>query len=137
MSTNYTNAFIVISPDSVAASGIVPGKPETIAGMQYALLRDRPYELTSDELLFEVHCLRSGIPAAESAEARAQFFSRSHACLRASPLVKQYGWGIHHDEASKIALYGVGTADYRRLSQSPDLTIVAGMRNKRAKTGKA
>jgi hypothetical protein len=135
MSTNYTNAFIVISPDSEAASGIVPGKPETIAGMQYALLRDRPYELTSDDMLFEVHRLRSGIPAAESTEARAQFFSRSHACLRASPLVKQYGWGIHHDETSKIALYGVGTADYRRLSQSPDLTVVAGMRNKRAKAG--
>jgi hypothetical protein len=29
----------------------------------------------------------------------------------------------------------VGTADYRRLSQSPELTVVAGMRNKRAKTG--
>jgi hypothetical protein len=135
MSTNYTNAFIVISPDSEAASGIVPGKPETIAGMQYSLLRDRPYELTSDELLFEVYCLRGGIPASKRTEARAQFFSQSHPCLRTSPLVKQYGWGIHHDETAKIALYGVGTADYRRLSQSPDLTVVAGMRNKRAKTG--
>jgi hypothetical protein len=135
MSTNYTNAFIVISPDSEAGSGIVPGKPETIAGIQYELLRDRPYELTSDELLFEVYCLRSGIPASESTEARARFFSQAHPCLRTSPLVKQYGWGIHHDETSKIALYGVDTADYLRLSQSPDLTVVAGMRNKRAKTG--
>ncbi len=49
-----------------------------------------------------------------------------------SPLVKQLGWGIHHDRESKIAAYGVETDAYRELSARKNLKIVAGVRSQSA-----
>jgi hypothetical protein len=127
--TNYFNTFITVSPDTKAVAGTVPTKPETIAGRLHGLLAARPYEMTSDDVLFEVFRLRNGVPEAERDEARAAFFSRSQACLRTCPLVKQFGWGIHHDEQGRIALYGVESADYRRLAQDKSLTVISGIRS--------
>lgn len=56
----------------------------------------------------------------------------SQACLRASPLVKQFGWGLHHDEAGRVAAYGVETEEYRKLATRADLKIVTGMRRHKA-----
>ncbi|WP_431855762.1 DUF6157 family protein [Azospirillum sp.] len=132
MSTNYRNTFITVSPDCGAAQGTVPAKAESVAGLQHALLRERPYAITSDDLLFEVFARRNDIAETDRPQARAAFFAKPQACLRVSPLVKQYGWGLHHDGDGRVALHAVESDDYRRLLARPDLTIVAGMRNRRA-----
>ncbi|QQB32238.1 hypothetical protein I6I07_16135 [Achromobacter deleyi] len=132
MTTNYTEAFITVSPDSTATAGATPTKAGSIAQIQHELLTRQPYHYTSDDLLFEVHVIRQGIAAKDRKPAREAFFAKPQACLRASPLVKQFGWGLHHDADAKVAAYGVGSEDYRELSARADLKIVAGMRSKRA-----
>jgi hypothetical protein len=131
-STNYRNTFITVSPDSTAVTGIVPSRPGTVADRQFALIRDQPYAFTSDELLFTVHAQKHEIADGDLDKARSAFFAKSQACLRASPLVKQYGWGVHHDENERIALVPVNSEKYQRLSTDPAVTVVAGMRSKRA-----
>ncbi|WP_310534125.1 DUF6157 family protein [Novosphingobium sp.] len=131
MTTDYFSTFITASPDSTAAQGVPPAKPHTIAGQQYALLSKHPYARTSDELLFDVHCQRSGIDGAEKGAAREPFLAKSKACLRASPLVKQHGWGLHFDKDGKVALYGVESPEYCALAQSDDVKVIPGMRSSR------
>lgn len=130
--TNYHETFITVSPDTTAEAGTVPVKEGSIAQLQYALVSARPYAMTSDDLLFAVHALRNGIAEADRAEARAAFFSKGQACLRASPLVKQFGWGVHHDAEGRIALVGVESEDYRALDERADVKSIPGMRSKRA-----
>lgn len=132
MSTNYLNTFITAAADCKARAGTVPSKAGTIGALQLSLLLARPYALTSDELLLEVHIIRNGIPPEDREAARDRLFAKPQACLRASPLVKTYGWGLHHDGAGRIAAHGVETDAYRDLSTRPDLAVVAGMRNGRA-----
>lgn len=132
MTTNYTEAFITVSPDSTATAGTTPTKAGSIAQIQHELLTRQPYHYTSDDLLFEVHAIRQGIAAKDRKPAREAFFAKPQACLRASPLVKQFGWGLHHDADAKVAAYGVGSETYREFSARADLKIVAGMRSKRA-----
>ncbi len=131
MTTDYFSTFITASPDSTAAQGVPPAKPETIAGLQYALLSQHPYARTSDELLFDVHCQRSEIVGAAKGAAWDAFLAKSKACLRASPLVKQHGWGLHFDEDGKVALYGVESPEYRALEQGKDVKVIPGMRSSR------
>lgn len=131
MSTNYFQTFITASPDSKVEKGTVAARPGSIAQLQLALLSE-PYRFTSDELLFEVHAIRNEIAEADRASERDAFLARSQACLRASPLVKQFGWGLHHDENGRVAAFGVETDAYRKLSEQPDLKIVPGMRSRRA-----
>ncbi len=123
-STNYTNTFILVAPDCPVDCGTLPPNPESVAGLQHALLSQQPYALTSDELLFEVY--RQRHPEAT----REAFFSKSQACLRASPLAKQYGWGLHHDEQSKVALYSVGSQPYEELRER--CVTKSAMRNRRS-----
>lgn len=131
MSTNYINTFITAAADGKAKAGIVPSKAGTVGALQLSLLLGRPYVLTSDDLLLEVYMIRNGIPPEEREAARDRLFAKPQACLRASPLVKQYGWGLHHDGAGRVAAYGVESDAYRDLSSRPDLAVVAGMRNSR------
>lgn len=83
-------------------------------------------------MLFDVHASRQSIPAEERQEAREGFFVKDQACLRSSPLGKRYGWGIHHDDAGRIALVGVNTEEYDRLAADPAIKQVKAMRSKRA-----
>lgn len=131
VTTNYVRTFMTASPDCPVARGTVPTKLGSIAQLQHALLSDQPYRFTSDELLFEVHAIRNGIDAAERAREYEAFLAKSRACLRASPLVKQFGWGLHHDEHGRVAAYGCETDAYRELSERSDLKIVAGVRSRR------
>ena len=131
-STNYFNTFIAVSPDCPVTRGEEPGKPGSIAAIQYELLREKPYGFTSDDLLFAVHARRTAIAEHARTLARETFFAKPLTCLRASPLVKQYGWGLHHDELGRVAAYGVETDGYRLLAVSPDLKVVPGMRARRA-----
>ena len=131
-STNYRNTLILVSADSKATTGLEPAKPGSIADLQLSLVRDRPYQLTSDDLLFQVHVIRNEIPEERREAAREAFFASPKACLRASPLVKQFGWGIHHDDAERIAVYAVNSDEYHEFRDRTDVTNVAGMRSNRA-----
>jgi hypothetical protein len=130
-STNYTNTFIALSPDSPAAAATVPPRPGTVAAMQHERLSAAPYTLTSDDLLFGIFADRNGIAQADRPAARAAFFSKGQPCLRCLPLVRSYGWGLHHDETGRVALYGAGMADHAAMLARGDLKQVAGMRSKR------
>jgi Family of unknown function (DUF6157) len=95
-------------------------------------LLSSPYTFSSDDLLFEVHVQRNGIAAADRERERAAFFAKAQACLRASPLVKQYGWGLHHDKNGKVAAYAMETEAYRTLCERPDIKCVPGIKSRRA-----
>ncbi len=85
--------------------------------------------MTSDDLLFET--ARRRVKDGEE-PARETFFAKPQACLRASPLTKRYGWGVHHDDEGRIAIYGVESEEYGRLAASGELTVTPAMRNRRA-----
>ncbi len=134
-STNYANTFIRIADDCPATTGEEPPvrlETPTIAALQYHLVAERPYELTSDDVIFEVHARRSGIPEEAKAVERAAFFAKSQACLRTSPLAKRYGWGIHHDAEARIALVPVGSDRYRALADDTALQQLKASRSRRA-----
>lgn len=134
--TDYTSTLIEVAEDSSIVKGMIPpiraGK-ETIASRQYALLHAHPYEYTSDGLLFQVYADRSGIPEASYTEERRRFFSKPQACLRASPLPKKYGWGIHSDEKGHVALIDSNSPAYQRLLQDSRIKKVKAMRSSRKK----
>lgn len=135
---NYTNTFIVVALDCPVDRGTVPqaraGKP-TIATVQFALLDGHPYELTSEDVLFESSSARRALDedaaALDVAELRAEFFARPQACMRASPLPKKFGWGIHCDERGRLALCGMETDDYVRLAGDGSLAQIKAMRSSR------
>lgn len=135
---NYFNSFIRVAADCPVAEGIDPrdGKRLTVAVRQFELLHGRPHELTSEDVLFETSKARAelgdGAPAAVVAAARAAFFGRPQACLRASPLPRRFGWGLHLDEQGRIALVAVGTEEYRRHAEDPGLVQLAAFRSSRA-----
>lgn len=133
MGINYTNSFMTVSADSGANSGTPPPRPGTVAALQYAMLSAAPYRHTSADVIFAAYAGRNLAEGADLPSERAAFFSRSQACLRASPLVKTYGWGLHHDDQGRVALVGMETSAYAEFAEREDLTIVLGMRNKRAK----
>lgn len=130
--TNHFGTLITVSSDCPAAQSVVPDKPGSIAGLQYALLSERPYSLSSDDLLFEVHARRNGVSESEREEARAAFFARPRACLRASPLVKTFGWGLHHDAEGRVALVDRNSETYAALLADDNVAKRPGMRSKRA-----
>jgi hypothetical protein len=132
-STNYTATFIEVAEDCKAATGTVPPeKPEpTVARMQFELISAAPYRYTSDEVLFAVYAARNGIAPEELEARRAAFFSKSQACLRASPLAKSYGWGIHHDHEGRVALYARGSEEYEQLRADGSLKQLRAMRSSR------
>ncbi|WP_150462346.1 DUF6157 family protein [Nesterenkonia ebinurensis] len=134
-STNYAGTFIQVADDcpvEAAEQPPVGGKAPSVAALQYALISEHPYEFTSDDVLFEVHATRLSIPAETRTEARKAFFAKDHACLRASPLGKRYGWGIHHDADSRVALVPLGSDEYRSLAADPAVKQLKAMRSKRA-----
>lgn len=134
MTTNYTDTFIAVAPDSRAAVAETPPltATRTVAALQFELIAEHPYEFTSDEILFRVHAIRKDIADGDLEAERESFFAKDQACLRASPLGKRYGWGTHHDANGRVALVALGTSDYDRLANDPSLTQKAAMRSSRA-----
>lgn len=133
MSTNYRNTFIAVAPDCPATDAEAPpsGAKPTVASLQFELLRDRPYELTSDEVLFSVHATRTGVADADRSAEWDRFLAKDQACLRASPLAKRYGWGFHHDGESRVALVALGSVEYEELAARGDLVQKSAMRSSR------
>jgi hypothetical protein len=130
--TNYKDTFITVADDTPVAKGEVPpvkGDARTVANIQFDLVSKNPYEFTSDDVLFHVYAQRKDLTEGELEEARRQFFSKGQACMRASPLTKRYGWGVHHNADGKIAIYGCGTAEYDKLAKDKSLKIVKAMKS--------
>ncbi len=134
-STNYVNTFIEVAEDcqvSVAEIPPMTGGAKTVAVLHHELIAGHPYEFTSDDVLFEVHAERAGIPPEERPAERERFFSKGQPCLRSSPLGKRYGWGTHHDAEGRVAAYPIGSDEYRRLQSDPSLAHTRAMRSRRA-----
>ena len=132
--TNYFDTFILVSDDCPVAGSEVPpvkAKP-TIAKIQFDLLHEHPYKFTSDDLLFRAYALKNDIAEVEWKEAREQFFSKGQACMRASPLTKRYGWGVHSDAEGRIALIGMESEEYDRFVKDDRVRKVKAMRNSQA-----
>lgn len=131
MAMGYLNTFVAVASDCPVGAGVIPDRPMSIAGIEYALLTAGPYRLTGEDLILAVHARHKGIADADIEAFRVALFSRSHPCLRASLLPKRYGWGAHYDVNGRIALYGVETDDYRRLTSQSGIKVVSAMRNRR------
>lgn len=131
-STNYADTLITVAPDSRAEAAKAPPQGRgTVAERQFTLLDGHDYELTSDDLIFTVHCDRQGIPPDERPAARDAFFSTGRPCLRTSPLAKTYGWGIHADAHGRIALVPRESDRYQALLADDDTTKRPAMKSSR------
>jgi hypothetical protein len=131
-STNYTNTVILPSPDCKSSEAAIPNKHGSIAQMQFDRVQHAPYTLTSDEVITQVVAARKDIPEDELDLFRAEYFSKGQACLRASPLVKTFGWAVHHNADARIALIDPASPEFAELTQDANIKQVNGMRNKRA-----
>lgn len=132
--TNYENTFIEVAEDCPAVMGEIPkikGNTKTVAAIQFEIIRKNPYKFTSDDVLFQVFADRNDLTKSEYITEREQLFSKGQACLRASPLTKRYGWGIHNDENGKIALYAMETPEYQKFLRDKNLKVVKAMRTSR------
>ena len=136
--TNCFDTFIQVAEDCPARSGEEPpprAGRATVAGLQYEMIANAPYKYTSDDVIFATSApgreLGARATKSEKNAARATFFSRGQACMRASGLGKRYGWGVHADTEGRIAIYAVDSERYQVLSRDSKLTQTRAMRSKR------
>jgi hypothetical protein len=63
-----------------------------------------------------------------------QLFSKPQACLRASPLPKSHGWGVHFDAKGRVAIHAVDSPEYAKLAKGGENgpVLVSAMRSKKA-----
>ena len=130
--TNYINTFIEVAEDTKVNQGTKPnpkGKTQTIAGMQYELIAENPYQYTSDDILFQIFADRNDLIKSAFKEARQGFFSKGQPCFRTSPLAKSHGFGIHHDSRGKVALYGMETKEYQEFLTDKKVKKIKAMRS--------
>lgn len=126
-STDYRSTFIAVAADCPVSTGVEPPakEPPTVARIQYDMLIAAPYGRTSDDIVYASNGARRGI-------GRDEFFSKGQPCLRASPLAKRYGWGLHFDANGHVAMYPVGSSEYERLSSDPALQQLNAMRSSKS-----
>ncbi|CAM2990148.1 hypothetical protein DRF59_10680 [Chryseobacterium flavum] len=131
--TNYINTFIEIAEDCPVLQSQVPPekKVKTLAQLQYEQIIKHPYQYSSDDIIFECYAIKNNIPENKRQEARNAFFSKGQACLRSSPLAKRYGFGIHHNQEGKVAIFPIESEKYQSFIQDPSVTKVKAMRSKR------
>jgi hypothetical protein len=125
----------MVAEDCKVSSGMIPvlkNDKKTIAYRKFEIIANNPYIFTSDDILFQIYADRNDLTESEYKIARKQFFSKGQPCLRASPLTKQFGWGIHFDANGKIALYGMETEQYQQLLDDPKINKVKAMRTSRS-----
>lgn len=124
--TNYYNTFITVAEDCPVKTAEVPPlkEPKTAVRIQYDMLKDHPYQYTSDQVVYESNGARRGI-------AEEDFFSKGQPCMRSSALTKRYGWGVHSDEDGKLAIYPVESNEYHNLETNEHLKQIKGMRSGR------
>ena len=137
-SVGYRNTFISVAEDCRAGTGEVPperGGAPTVAGVQYAMLAGAPGRWTQEDVLIASSPGvrgRTDLDDEELERLTEEYFRTPRACLRASPLPKTFGWGLHYDAEGRITLHAVGSESYARLSTDPSLTQLRAMRSKRA-----
>lgn len=132
--TNYANTLIEIAEDSPVSASVIPvvkNDKKTIAHYQYEKLSKHPLKYTSDELLFEIFAERNDISPSELEEEKQKFFSKGQACLRTSPLTKKNGFGIFHNEDSKVSLIPAESEEYQQLLKDDAVKKVKAMKSKR------
>ncbi|MGF1925555.1 MAG: DUF6157 family protein [Bacteroidia bacterium] len=130
--TNYYDTFIQVAEDSPVAKGEVPplkGDKKTVANIQFELIHKNPYKYTSDELLFQVFANKNDLTDGEFEAERERFFSKGQPCLRACPLTKRYGWGVHYNSQGKIAIFGVDSEQYGVFVKDKNLNLLKSMRS--------
>ncbi|OIR03264.1 hypothetical protein GALL_145360 [mine drainage metagenome] len=137
-SMNPVDQFIEIAPDCLLKAAVIPvdkGVKRTIASIEYELLAANPYVYTLAELQFVVNARRNEISDEDLIAQRQSlwdaFFSKPHACMRASALTKKFGWGVHYDKQGKIALYAVESREYQRFVKDGNIKKYFAMRSKR------
>jgi len=143
MDHNYVNTFISVAEDTKATAAKEPaarGAARTVAQHQYERLR-QPFRYTQEDVLFDVWLARQAdagtlavdeLASDELDQLRVDFFAKGQPCLRASPLTKSHGWGVHFDSKGRAALVPMESEEYRRLQQDDELTQLKAMRTKRA-----
>lgn len=135
MGVNYSKTLIAVADDCPVTKAVAPPRNEdkpTIAAQQYRLLSSQPRELTSEDVIFQVHADKQGIPESERPVAREAYFAAPRACLRASPLPKKFGWGLYSDEEGRVELLAMESPEYRRLVSGEDgVKVVKAMRSSR------
>lgn len=132
--TNYYNTLIRVAPDTRKESAEVPpvkGDKLSVANIQYDMISSRPYQLTSDDVLFNTYALRNELAGSELKAAREKFFSKGQPCLRTSPLTKTYGWGIYCNKEGKVALVAMESEAYEKLANDSSVNHVDAMRSKK------
>lgn len=132
--TNYINTFIAIADDCPATQGEVPPKKtdaRSVANIQFELIHKNPYKFSSDDVLFKAYAEKKDLTDSELKQAREAFFSKGQPCMRASPLTKRYGWGVHNNEDGKIAIVGCETKEYEKLSKEKTLKVFKAMKSSR------
>lgn len=137
----YIDTFISVAEDCKATTGQAPpsrpGQP-TVAAIQYAMLSAQPGRWDQEDVLLASAPGvrgRDDIPAGELARLRNEYFAQPRACLRASPLPKTYGWGLHYDGQGRITLHGVDTTGYERWAQDASVQPLRAMRSSRPARG--
>jgi hypothetical protein len=100
------------------------------------MIAGSPYKYTSDEVVFATSAPGRALDAKATKKqrslAREAFFSKGQACMRASPLGKRFGWGVHADAGGRVAIYAVDSKRYQAFAADPEITQVRAMRSKRA-----
>ena len=134
----YENTFIQVAEDCRAPTGEVPperGGAPSVAGVQHAMLAAEPGRWTQEDVLIASAPGvrgRTDLAPGELERLKEEYFAEPRACLRASPLGKTYGWGLHYDAEGRITLHAVGSESYERLAADPTLKQLRAMRSKRA-----
>jgi hypothetical protein len=106
-------------------------------GIEYSLLKRHPYTYTQENCYLKYISDTNASPEQELMENGTtiwdDFFSKSHACIRASMLPKKYGRGVHFDEKGKVALYSIDSQEYQKLPKLGDegLKVIPAMRSSR------
>lgn len=132
MSTNYYNTLITISDDSPTTSSVVPDLTKSsVASQQFSWISENPYQLTSDDVIFRRVAEKQGIADHLRSAAQKEYFATGRACLRTSPLAKQYGYGIHADSKGKIALIPAESEEYAKLMADDSIKKVKAMKRSR------
>ena len=131
--TNYQNTFIEVAEDCPVQSAEIPpqkGESKTVANFQFEMIAEKPYQFTSDEVIFKGYVFKNNLTSNLEQE-REIFFSKGQACLRASPLPKRYGWGVHHNQEGKVAIFPMESEEYQAFMQDPGVKKYKAMRSKR------
>ncbi|CEJ71730.1 hypothetical protein SAMN05421866_2578 [Chryseobacterium oranimense] len=131
--TNYINTFIEVAGDCPVSHAETPPekKIKTLAELQYDKIIKNPYRYTSDDIIFDCYALKNDIAENEKEEAKIRFFSKGQPCLRSSPLAKRYGFGIHHNQEGKVAIFPVESKEYQNFLNDDRIKKVKAMRSKK------